>query len=250
LIVALIASVVTGSVAAEGDSKPNEIASGELPPRVDLRPQFVELGLTQRMQGRRGTCSVFATVEGLEFALARSTGRGERLSIEFANWAANSTTGRTDDGDFFHNIIKGIQARGICTDTAMPYEKEFSAERAPSPEAAAEAAKFRDENSVSFHWLRPWNRKPGLEEADLPRIKAVLANGSPVSAGSYHSLLLVGYEDDPKLPGGGRFFVADSEGHERDLDYEAAKKRMCDLFWVTVEPKRAETPSAKASSAG
>jgi hypothetical protein len=85
------------------------------------------------MQGRRGTCSVFATVEGLEFALARSTGRGERLSIEFANWAANSATGRTDDGDFFHNIIKGIQARGICTDTSMPYEKEFSAERAPSP---------------------------------------------------------------------------------------------------------------------
>jgi len=133
LIVALLASGVTGSVAAEGDPKPNEIASGELPPRVDLRPQFVELGLTQRIQGRRGTCSVFATVEGLEFALARSTGRGERLSIEFANWAANSTTGRTDDGDFFHNIIKGIQARGICTDTAMPYEKEFSAERAPSP---------------------------------------------------------------------------------------------------------------------
>jgi len=131
----------------------------------------------------------------------------------------------------------------------MPYEKEFSADRAPSPEAATEAAKFREGNSVVFHWLRSWKRKPGLDEADLPRIKGVLASGSPVSAGSYHSLLLVGYEDDPKLPGGGRFFVADSQGHERDLDYEATKKRMCDLFWVTIEPKLAETPSGKVSCA-
>jgi hypothetical protein len=212
--------------------------SANLPIRSDLRPVFAQFGLKQRRQGARGTCSVFATVEALEFAASRAVGRGERLSVEFANWAANSATGRNDDGDFFHNIIRGIKTHGICSEAAMPYAKGFSEANSPSAQATEEAARFRLENGVGFHWIRPWNRKPGLNDADLWHIKSVLANGSPVSAGSYHSILFVGYEDDPALPGGGRFLVADSNLKERELTYEAAKTRMCDLFWVSVEPKQ------------
>lgn len=212
--------------------------TANLPTSTDLRPQFAQWGLDQRGQGARGTCSVFATVEALEFATSRASGQGGRLSIEFANWAANAATGRNDDGDFFHNIIRGIQVHGICPEPSMPYVKEFSAANAPSPQAIEEAARFRSENSVVFHWIRPWDRKPGLNDADLWHIKSVIASGSPVSAGSYHSILFVGYEDDPALPGGGRFLVADSNRQEKDMTYEAAKKRMCDLFWVSVEAKR------------
>jgi hypothetical protein len=120
----------------------------------------------------------------------------------------------------------------------MPYQKSFSATNAPSAQATEEAARFLAANRLEFHWIRPWDRKPGLNEADLWHIKSVLANGSPVSAGSYHSILFVGYEDDSAIPGGGRFLVADSNLKERELSYEAAKQRMCDLFWVSIEPKR------------
>ncbi len=210
--------------------------SANLPASVDLRGEFAQWGLEQRRQGRRGTCSVFATVEALEFAASRAAGHGERLSVEFANWAANAATGRGDDGDFFHNIIRGIQTHGICTESAMPYERKFSAANVPSAQATEEASRFLKSNRVEFHWIRPWDRKPGLNEADLWHIKSVLAHGSPVSAGSYHSILFVGYEDDPTIPGGGRFLVADSNLVERELTYEAAKQRMCDLFWVSIEP--------------
>ncbi|MGV3533495.1 MAG: hypothetical protein ACO1QR_14105, partial [Chthoniobacteraceae bacterium] len=155
-----------------------------------------------------------------------------------ANWAANTATGRKDDGDFFHNIIRGIEVHGVCADSTLPYAYAFSPERSPSAEARDEASQFRSGNAVAFHWIRPWDRKPGLNDADLWHIKSVLASGSPVSAGSYHSILFVGYEDDPALPGGGRFLVGDSNLKENDLTYAAAKKRMCDLFWVTVQPKQ------------
>ncbi|MBI2927410.1 MAG: VCBS repeat-containing protein [Verrucomicrobia bacterium] len=216
--------------------KPAPLAAN-LPARVDLRRDFAVLSLTQRSQGARGTCSVFATVEAVEFAVARATGQGRRLSVEFANWAANHVTGRGDDGDFFHNIIQGIQKHGICAEAAMPYLPGFAPTNAPSAETCAQAAQFRDSTRLAFHWIKPWNREPGLTEADVWHIKSVLSGGWPVSAGSAHSVLFVGYEDDAALPGGGRFPVADSNLQEHDLSYEAARKRMCDLFWVTAEVK-------------
>jgi C1A family cysteine protease len=210
-----------------------------LPARIDLRPEFAKWKLTQRRQGARGTCSVFATVESVEFAVSRSTGKSSRLSVEFANWAANAATGRSDDGDFFHNIIRGIGKYGVCTEEAMPYQRHFSPTNAPSAEAIAQAKEFHAAAPLAFHWIKPWDRKAGLNDADVWHIKSVLANGWPVSAGSGHSIVFVGYEDDVALPGGGRFLVADSNLKERDITYAAAKKRMCDLFWVSVEPKGA-----------
>ena len=213
------------------------MAPARIPPQIDLRPQFAKWGLSQRLQGECGTCSVFATVEAIEFAIAHAKGDGEQLSVEFANWAANSATGRRDDGDFFHNIIRGVEKFGLCAESAMPYRKKFSGESSPSAEATAGAVVFRDKHGLTFHWIRRWTKKPGVEDGDIVQIKSVLASGYPVSAGSYHSVLLVGYEDDPKVPGSGRFLVADSQGRERELTYQATKERMSDVFWVTAEPK-------------
>jgi C1A family cysteine protease len=208
-----------------------------LPAQVDLRPEFKRLKLSQRRQGERGTCSVFATVEAIEFAIGRATGHAPRLSVEFANWAANAATKRNDDGDFFHNIMRGVERFGICEEPFMPYARAFMPSNTPSAEATAQANRFKDEIRLSFQWIKDWTRKPGLNDGDLRQIKVVLAKGFPVSAGSYHSVLFVGYEDNAELPGGGRFFVADSNLVERDITYEAAKKRMCDLFWVRAERK-------------
>ena len=75
---------------------------------------------------------MFATVEAVEFACAKEADMGVTLSVEFANWAANESTGRTDDGDFFHNVIKGVEKFGICPESAMPYETEFSGDTKPT----------------------------------------------------------------------------------------------------------------------
>ena len=64
------------------------------PPRsIDLRPAFARWDLTPRQQGARGTCSVFAVTAAIEYAAAARRRQGERLSVEFLNWAAHRATG-------------------------------------------------------------------------------------------------------------------------------------------------------------
>lgn len=207
-------------------------AADALPPSVDLRPNFVRWKLDLRKQGGRPTCSVFATVSAMEYALARRLDRGVPLSVEFANWAANRVIDRDQDGHFFWEVIKGYEAHGICAEAEMPYAAEFRADRQPSEAALASAAKLKH-HRLTFHWVRPYDGKTGIDDADLANIKAALAKGWPVAAGSYHSILFVGYQDDPSLPGGGRFLVRDSGGgNEETLTYADTKARMCDLLWV------------------
>ena len=66
-------------------------------------------------------------------------------------------------------------------------------------------------------------------------MKRVLSEGTPVAAGSYHSLLFVGFEDDASQPGEGRFLLRDSgSGREGEMSYAEAKTRLCDVFWIEV----------------
>lgn len=209
-------------------------APRELPKSVDLRSDFEKYGFMQRSQGKRGTCSVFATLEAVEFEIARLRGTIEPLSVEFANWAANDVTRRKDDGDFFHNIIRGIEKHGLCSEAVLPYQPAFDKDLAPPDEVKNAAKAYQEKLKITFHWLKDWKKKPGLEDADLLKIKETLAAGHPISAGSYHSILFVGYEDDESQPGGGRLFIADSNRREREISYAKAKERFCDMFWVEV----------------
>ena len=83
---------------------------------------------------------------------------------------------------------------------------------------------------------------PGLTDQQLREIKETLASGWPVAAGSSHSLLLVGYVNDLKQPGGGVFITKDSGKAAFDsVTYEFAKTKIGDVFWVEAPPK----PKAK-----
>ena len=73
-------------------------ATDRLPDRVGLRSEFDARGVTVNRQGARGTCSVFAVAGALEFALTPPKGQATRLSVEFLNWAAHTSTRRTADG--------------------------------------------------------------------------------------------------------------------------------------------------------
>ena len=61
--------------------------------------------------------------------------------------------------------------------------------------------------------------------------------GWPVAAGSDHSRLFVGYQDDPGQPGGGTFVTMDSAlGKFASVSYEFAITRLGDAFWAESPP--------------
>lgn len=224
---------------------------------VDLRSAFDKWGLERRVQGNRPTCSVFAVTGALEYAMAHKQGHGTRLSVEYLNWASNQALGSSDDGSFFSDLWKGFTLQGACPESDMPYQDEFNPAASPS-EAAKDHARQMHELGLQLHWIKRWNPNTGLTEEHLTAIKRVLRNGWPVCGGfrwpkkpvqwkddvlptpppedvfDGHSLLLVGYCDDPGQPGGGMFVFRNSNTGGRDgyMTYEYANAYMNDAVWI------------------
>ncbi len=229
------------------------------PPSVDLGPSFRAFGFKPRAQGERATCSVFVVTQAIEFAMAKREGRGRNLSVEFINWASNRGNKDRKDGGFFSDIWKGFQAHGICTEEAMPYRATYDPALTPSEETQA-AAKTLRSKGLRLHWIKEWNPRKGLTDGQLQRIREVLARGWPVCGGFLwpkeevwkdgtlrmcpreavrdgHSVLLVGYRDDPGLPGGGVFLIWNTSGKLREglLTYEYVMAYMNDAVWIDFE---------------
>lgn len=239
--ICLFTLVLSASSLFADDAKPVPTES-KLPAEVDLRPQFEDYGLGPRRQGRRNTCSVFTTVAAMEFALAKQTGKGDPLSVEYLNWACNQViNNKTQDrGQFFHHLLKAYDEYGICTESEMPYTRRFDPDLAPSEEAKRQAKEISDKG-FKIHWIKRWRSGSGLNDKQFAEAKEVLASGLPVASGASHSRLLVGYADDPEQPGGGVFYTKDSgSGKFSQVNYEFAKTKMNDAFWVELPPKDAE----------
>lgn len=208
---------------------------------VDLRPDFRKYGLKPRLQGERNTCSVHTTVGALEFGRAKKLDKPAILSVEFLNWASNQVAGDQVDGSFFIDCLNGFRKYGICPEAMMPHRATFDPNYRPSSAALARAESLRREVMDSFHvhWIMPpVNEKPGLTARQFAEIKATLCRGYPVAFGSAHSVLLVGFKEDPKRPGGGDFFVRDST--EPDFvatTFEHVRTRPFDVFWVDFQKK-------------
>ena len=242
LLAGIVAAVAVNAFpAAEAEptsDKPAEII--RLPATVDLRPLINRLGLTPRSQGNRPTCSVFATTWALEFAVSKQLGKDVPLSVEYLNWASNTVLDRAEDGGFFHDLLSGFQRYGICREEDMPYADQFNPQLSPSPEARARAKRIGTWATVGLklHWINPWQPEAGLTDVQIGQIKATLAKGWPVAAGSSHSRLLVGYRDDPRQAGGGVFVTKDSgTGTYSEVTYEFAKTKIGDVFWIESRPE-------------
>lgn len=228
--VALLLFALLSAAASEPDAV--------LPPRVDLQPEFARWNLRQKKQGARNTCSVFTVVAAMEFAVARKLDRGVPLSEEYLNWACNQIIGNKtrDRGQFFSDLLKGYERHGICLEEEMPYRPVFDPDYAPAA-SAIESAKALREHGLRVNWIKPWAKKAGLDDSHVEQVKQTLREGWPVCAGSYHSLLIVGYRDDERKPGGGEFLLRDSGGgNERRMSYETAKTRLSDLLWFDFDP--------------
>lgn len=204
-----------------------------------VQERFAEWGLTVKRQGARNTCSVFTMTAALEYAVSTSRGEGTRLSEEFLNWACNQVIGNkeADRGQFFSDLWKGFEEYGVCEEAEMPYGAKFDPSLSPTDEALAGAAEIRD-LGLRLRWIRENDGKAGVTDGQLAEVKRILTQGIPVAAGSYHSLLFVGFEDDASQPGGGRFLLRDSgSGHEGEMSFAEAKTRLCDVFWIEAQPQ-------------
>ncbi len=226
------------------------------PTAVDLRPAFAGRGLSPRLQGGRGTCSVFTMVGALEYALASRQPLTNRLSVEFLNWASNEATTNKDDGSFFSDLWTGFAAYGACSEAEMPYAKTFDRERRPAEAVLRKAADVA-KAGLRLHWIKEWNVNTGLTDKEFAEIKSVLARQWPVCGGfrwprqerwrenvlemappdkvfDGHSVLLVGYRDDASQPGGGVFLIRNSGkgAHDAAMSYEFVRAYMNDAVWV------------------
>src|SRR5208283_1179471 len=100
--------------------------------------------------------------------------RGERLSVEFLNWASNEASGQTNDGGMFSNLWKGYVAHGICLEQEMAYRAQFDPSQPPAAEVMA-AAKSRLALGLRPHWIKEWNVHTGLTDEQFLALKRTLS---------------------------------------------------------------------------
>lgn len=192
----------------------------------------------------------------LEYALAKRQGYGTRLSVEFLNWAAHTAVHRTQDGGFFSELWKGYETYGICPEADLPYRPTYDPAFQPG-EAALQAARKAQALGLTLHWIKEWDVKTGLTEAQMAAIKATLRAKQPVCGGlrwpkqavwkqrvlqmcppeavfDGHSVLLIGYRDAAAQPGGGVFLIRNSGGDGSDgyLPYTYVQTYLNDAAWI------------------
>ena len=138
----------------------------------------------------------------------------------------------------------------------MPYSAKFK--RAAVPDAAAmEAAKATADLGLRLHWIKEWDVKTGLTEAQMESIKRTIASGWPVCGGfrwpkqeewkdsilqmreaaevfDGHSVLLIGCKEDAAIPGGGAYLIRNSNGGGSDawMPFAYAANFMNDAAWI------------------
>lgn len=214
------------------------------PTHVDLRPAFEQWQLPPRAQGSRGTCSVFTVTGALEYASACRTGQGVPFSVEYLNWAAHAVIGQPGDGSFFWMATDGYRKYGICPDRLMPYQKSYDSKRQPS-EAAANAARGQLGSPLAVHWIKQVGTPRGLTDDEMAQIKLALRAGWPVCAGSAHSVLYVGYHEDPDFPGWSYFMTRDSGlGRYGTVSERTAREILNDALWIEAPGASPPRPSA------
>lgn len=218
-LLVLAAGLLLSQGALVAAPSPASVDGGSAASEIDLRPALEKWGLGPRLQGKRNTCSVFTMVGAVEYAMASKENCGTRLSVEFLNWASNQALRETQDGGFFSDLWRGFTIYGTCPEQDMPYQDKFDPERVPSEEAR-DHARLLHEVGLRLHWIKPWNRNTGLTEKQLLAIKDVLRRQWPICGGfrwpkevkwkdnvlemappegvfDGHSVLIVGYRDDP-----------------------------------------------------
>lgn len=225
-------------------------------------------GLPVGAQGDRDVCSLFAVT-----ALAAFEVRAD-LSEEFLIWAANESTGSSGDSAMFHEAVDALERFGICPERSMPYAATPDPSRRPPSHVLSEATALAHRWRV--HWIRRWDVKRPMTDTELAVIRTVLDAGRPVAVGlrwpkvlgeaslivvpaadqvfDGHSVVFVGYTNDPAIPGGGSFRFRNSFGPDWGdhgygvMSYAYARAWTNDAVWLELVADRGRVTRLEAES--
>lgn len=237
IVLGLLSTCIQIGVARAEPLTPNSAPATALPKHVDLRGAFSQWGLPIKPQLRRDTCAVFTFAGALEWALAKGTGeRGVRLSEEYLNWAANQVAGDTEDGASYEDLIAAFDKWGICDERLMPYQNRYTG-AVPRQDAFTSARRVW-ELGFKRHWIAQ-RTENGLTDAHIAQMKKVLASGFPLCAyGRDHSILLVGYVEDSRVPHESYFITRNSATRKYETIYcNAAKEEFGSVLWIELPIK-------------
>jgi len=215
-----------GALDEPADEEPRgPVSFAPLPPKVDLHEQMPPV----RNQGQRGTCVSFACTAVHEYLLGERYPQ-DSLSEQFLYWNCKRKDLYPGAGTFIHVGMDCLLTDGQPNEQVWPYNPtpvNGNEGQDPPPEGALErAAGYRITGNKklparSVQDLRQaladnlpiafavpvytyWFTEPARSAGD---IRLPLA-GDKKEGG--HAMAMVGYEDDPSVPGGGYFIIRNS----------------------------------------
>ncbi len=219
---------VRGKVPPVGGRNQHAIA---LPKTASIRQNFAAFDLPVCSQNGPW-CWDYTTVGVLEYEAAAQLGQKCALSPGYLAWSAQATDSKGSGGSNFGRANRGLENFGAVP-LASCGEPVGNSIPSPDSQAVALGQSFGD---IELHWIRFWNRKPASTE-QLSAMKSDIVAGHPVAVGMQwpnhasfvpgstllktprkrqvfdgHCVILVGYDDDPAIPGGGSFTFRNSWG--------------------------------------
>ena len=268
-----------GRLSSPGATLP-QLSDAPLPPSVRLMEHMFSV----RDQGKRGTCVAFASVGLREYL----EGCNSELSEQFLYWACKQSDGYPDEaGTFIHIAMSALGTMGVCEWPLWPYNPEpdpGNESQDPPPNGATEQALtfvMPATRAIAPNWVNlykqvlagvdgfgqmpiviaslvfnSWYRSAATHQTG--KITLPLPGEMPLSGG--HAMLIVGYQDDPSVPGGGYFIVRNSwsedwaaqspeaRGHAL-MPYAYIEQYIVEAFsGQAVSHARKETPDGNTTS--
>ncbi|WP_455392121.1 CFI-box-CTERM domain-containing protein [[Eubacterium] cellulosolvens] len=202
------------------------------PSEVNLIPQMTRI----KDQGSRGTCVAFACVAAREFI----AGSKPDLSEQYLYWWCDAHDPVPEEpGTTVEMGFTGLVEDGVCLESTWRYRStpiDGNEGQGPPPDAAKNEAKDYklaqmmdlDENAVNElkNCLKGTDELPGRPIAfSVPVYNSWLKSMAVQLSGQItmplpgekivggHAMVLVGYQDDNSVPGGGFFILRNSWGN-------------------------------------
>ena len=162
-----------------------------LPSKADLTAEFNRLGL---IRSRKTPTRARSTPSHRWPSLSLPSGSATEIRAVHRVLDLGGQEGHRKGPQSGH-VLRGrlrTEPIGICREALMPEVAQGHARRPPSAAALADAK--QQSNRWQAHWIKRWDLKRPLDDAQIRAIKEAVAHGHPVACGIRWPKVLKGYE--------------------------------------------------------